>query len=296
MRVLHFSDIHVGASPARMPLQDWLGKRAIGRLNLLRGRGRLFRDGRAKLEALARFQRAQRVDLVIFSGDYTALGLESEFEAARQAVQPFMAAPLGFVNVPGNHDVYLADALRQRRFERHFGDTLGTDLPEHRADGSWPLVRLVGPDLAAVAVNSARPNLAPWRSSGRIPDLQLSALRRLLDDERVRTRFVFVVTHYAPRLRDGRPDSRAHGLDNAGDFLAACAGLARGAILCGHVHHAYQVRVEGVRAPIFCAGSAVMAGREGAWLFEAGARTVVATPVRWRDGGFVLLADSAVAA
>jgi hypothetical protein len=142
-----------------------------------------------------------------------------------------------------------------------------------------------------VAVNSARPNPQPWRSNGVIPSTQLSALARLLDDERVRGRFVFVLTHYAPRLEGGRRDTRLHGLNNAEAFLAACSGLERGAILCGHSHHAYQVRVAGVRPPIYCAGSATMEGRESFWVYDFDGTEPTATCGRW-DGTAYLLEPS----
>jgi 3',5'-cyclic AMP phosphodiesterase CpdA len=288
MRLLHFSDIHVDMPIGEVRFRDWMGKRVVGALNLLAGRGRRFTDTPRKLDALDSFKREQGVDLVIFTGDYTALGLEGEFERARAFVEPLMTAPAGFVNVPGNHDIYLWDVVRDRRFERHFGDTLESDLPEHRVEGPWPLVRLVGEHVAVVAVNSARPNPPPWRSSGLVPDGQLAALAEVLADERVRGRFVFVVTHYAPRLADGGPDRVEHRLVNAEAFLAVCADLPRGAILCGHVHHLYRVGIEGVRPPIHCAGSATMSRREGLWLFDVDGAGARATPVRWAEDRYVM--------
>jgi len=291
MRVLHFSDIHVGIGLGQVPLAKWLSKRAIGGANLLLGRGRYFADARRKVDALATFRREQEIDLVIFSGDYTAMGLEREFRDARSAVDPLMDAPGGFVNVPGNHDLYVKAVVRDRRFDHHFGDTMKTDLPEYRVDGCWPVVRLVGEEVAVVAVNSARPN-PPWRSSGLVPAEQLVALRDALGDARVRDRCVFVVTHYAPRLADGTPDRRIHGLVNADDFLAACAGASRGAILCGHVHHGYRVRVPEVRLPIFCGGSATMDGREGLWVFDADVPKLSATRGYWDGEAYRLDRDS----
>jgi 3',5'-cyclic AMP phosphodiesterase CpdA len=283
MRFLHFSDIHVDTPLARVPLRKWFSKRVLGGIHLAIGRGRLFADAPRKLEALVAFARESRVDAVIFSGDYTALGLDPEFERARSAVEPLISTPAGFVNVPGNHDLYVPHVVRARRFEHFFGDTLGTDAPEHAVEGPWPLVRLIGDDVAVVAVDSSRPN-PPWRSTGRIPEPQLAALRVVLRDERVRGRFVFVVTHYAPCLADGGPDRRLHRLDNADAFLDACSGVERGAILCGHVHHRFHVRPAGSPLPVFCAGSTTIDGREGAWLFDVDGSAAVGTPVAW-DGG-----------
>ena len=289
MRVLHFSDVHLREPAGAVPFRDWLGKRLIGGANLLLGRRHHFDDAPAKVAALDTFRREEGIDLVICTGDYTALGTLGELELARKAVAPLMEAPLGYVHVPGNHDLYVSDVVRQRRFGRQFGDTLQTDLPEHLVgDGPWPLVRLVGDDVAVVGVNSARPNPLPWRSSGKVPPEQLEALGRVLQDERVRDRFVFVITHYAPRLRDGRPDSPRHGLVNGAAFLAACRNVSPGAILFGHVHWRYTVRIEGVQPRLFCAGSATKRGVEGLWVFDVQAGRARATPGRWAGDRYVL--------
>jgi 3',5'-cyclic AMP phosphodiesterase CpdA len=294
MRLLHFSDVHVGASLRDVPLRRWASKRGLAGLNLLLGRGKRFHSSVDKLQALAVFAREQEIRAVLFTGDYTALGLESEFRAARRAVEPLLEVPAVYVNVPGNHDLYLPEVLRAQRFERFFGDTLESDLPRYRSDGPWPLVRWIGEHVVAVAVNSARPNPQPWRSNGRISDDQLAALSDMLAEESVRRRFVFVLTHYAPRLADGGRDTRLHGLINADEFLAVCADLPRGAILCGHSHHAFLVRVQGVRPPIICAGSTTMARREAFWVYEAQTERVRATRGKWNGEAYCLDPSSTV--
>lgn len=288
MRILHFSDIHLGLGLGRVPLRDWPGKRLAGGLNLLRGRQRRFAETRRKIASLADLGRAERVDMVVFSGDFTALGTEGELEAARELIQPFVEVPSGFVCVPGNHDLYARDALRERRFERHFGDFLESDVPELRTDGPWPLVRLPGSDVAVIAVNSARPNLPPWKSSGRVPEAQLKGLAAALAHPFVAGRFVCIVTHYAPCLADGGPDHRNHRLVNAAEFLAACAPVEPGAILCGHVHRPYRARVRGVGPDVLCAGSATMRGHEGFWMIDVEAGAATARRGRWATHGFTV--------
>jgi hypothetical protein len=207
-----------------------------------------------------------------------------------------MQRPAGFVHVPGNHDLYLPSALREQRFVRAFAGTLATDLPELAGDDGWPIVRLFGEGIAVVAVNSARPNPEPWRSSGFIPPAQLAALERALAAPPVRGRFVFVITHYAPRRGDGRPDGRFHGLDNADAFLDACRGVERGAILHGHIHSSYRLDLPGLPA-IFCAGSSTHEGREGLWIFDVDDRgTRSATARRGRFDGTRYVVDGAGAA
>ncbi len=285
--MLHFSDVHVDVPWSELPWTQMANKRLLGAANLLLRRGRRFARAREKLAALARFAAEQRVDVAVCTGDYTALGTEPELRAAREAVEPLTHAPLGFVTVPGNHDLYLPDAVADRRFERVFGDLMRTDWPERAIDHGWPTVRLFGDELAVVAVNSARPNPQPWRSSGRIPELQLAALQGLLADPRLVSRIVLLATHYAPRRRDGSRDRRLHGLENAEDLLAVCRAHPRTAVVHGHIHWRYHVDL-GHPPPLFGAGSATDAGREGIWVFDVTAGALRAVPGTWRGDGYVL--------
>lgn len=278
-----------------MPGVDLFGKRLLGAANLVLRRERLFRDASRKLRALGELVRAAGVDVVICTGDYTALGTEPELIAARTAIDSLTRAPAGFVTVPGNHDLYLPDALADRRFERHFGDLLGTDRPDLTVDGTWPIVRLCGASVAVIAVNSARPNPHPFRSSGAIPAEQLAALERILALEEIAQRFVFVITHYAPRRKDGSPDTLHHGLDNADDLLRACRGMNRGALLHGHIHWRYHLPAVVHGVPIFGAGSATHLGREGIWMFDVDGDRALAIGGTWDGDRYVLDAERPIA-
>jgi 3',5'-cyclic AMP phosphodiesterase CpdA len=293
IRVLHVSDVHVDVPVWRMPAREFLGKRLLGAGNLLLRRRPLFARARNKLAELARFAEREAVDLTVCTGDYTALGTVPELEAARAAIDPLTRRPRGFVTVPGNHDLYMPDTVRDGRFERIFGDLLGSDWPERAVDGGWPSVRLYDDCLAVVCVNSARPNPQPWRSSGLIPEPQLRALETLLGDPRLRERTVLVATHYAPRLRDGKPDRRNHGLENADELLAACARAPRAAVIHGHIHWRYHVcPAPGLHQ--FGAGSATHEGREGLWLYEVDKGRARAVPGAYRDGDYALDPAAAV--
>jgi 3',5'-cyclic AMP phosphodiesterase CpdA len=291
MRVLHFTDVHLTVPFTEVTLSEWMGKRVLGGLNHRLRRARYFADVPHKLARLAEFVTEQGIELVLSTGDHTLLGTEAEYRAARGALEPFLQAPSGFVHVPGNHDLYLGDTLRERRFERYFGETLRSDCPEYQVDGPWPVVRLVGELVAVVAVNSARPNPEPWRSSGLVPPSELEVLGRVLGDPRVAERFVFVLTHFAPLRADGRPDSRSHGLVNGAELLRVCASLERGALLAGHIHHCYRVKVPGLKPRLYNAGSTTCAGREGLWLFDVSEREARATRGRWSGDRYVLDPD-----
>ena len=275
MRILHFSDPHLDPDLGKVPVAEWLGKRLIGAANLLLNRRRHFDAVEEKLAALDRFRLEHKVDLVLCTGDYTVLGTVAEMERAREAIEPLTRAPLGFITVPGNHDLYMPDTVRDRRFTQVFGDLMG--------EGGWPQVRLFGDGVAVVGVNSARPNPQPWRSSGQVPENQLKRLAEVLARPDMQGRFVFVMTHYAPRLASGKPDYRSHGMTNAEEFLDVCRTISRGAILCGHIHRRFKVKLPGLATVLFCAGSVSQNGREGLWLFDVDGQSTRAMPGRW-DG------------
>lgn len=262
-------------------MRAWFSRRMLNALPTMLRRRHLFADAPAKVEALCRFQEEHQFDLVVCSGDFVGLGTDPELAVARQAVEPLMNAPHGFLCVPGNHDAYLAS--RGHRVEDYFADTLVSELPEACVDGPWPVVRLVSPSVAVIGLNSSRLHPPIWDATGRLPESQLIALRSLAKRPEIAQRFVFVLTHYAPRLEEGKPDRAAHRMVNAEEFIEACAGFGCGAILCGHVHRRYYARIPEISLPIFCAGSATHLGRESFWTFDVNDENAVATPGTW-DG------------
>lgn len=268
MRILHFSDPHFDLSLRTLPIKKLLGKRAIGALNLLAGRGRAFDRAEEKIAALNVFIKQNNIDLLLCTGDFTALGLASELQSAAELITPLIGVTHGFITVPGNHDIYAKDVISKNHFINNFGSAMQTDMPEYCTDGIWPFVRLIGEGIAVIAVNSAKPNPVPWRSDGHIPETQLEALNRVLDDERLSGRFLFVMTHHASRLQNGKPDTRLHGLQNANDFLSICKKISTGALLCGHVHRCYRAPLDGLKVDLYCAGSATINSHEGFWLFD----------------------------
>jgi 3',5'-cyclic AMP phosphodiesterase CpdA len=294
IKVLHVSDVHLENGFRGVPVKSFINKRIVGLANLRFRRAAAFAEAARKVEALAAFSKEQGADLVVCTGDFTALGTEPEIAYARKIIEPLTHAPLGFFTVPGNHDLYLRDTVVAGWFDQYFGEFMRTELPEYAVDGIWPQVWFPADSLAVVGINSARANPKPTYSSGRIPDDQLEALVQILDDGRLRDRFVMIATHYAPRLANGRPDRMAHGLENADDLLAISAAALRGVIVHGHIHWCYHVRVPETPLTLCCAGSTTHAGREGLWMYEVGEGSAKATPGRWDQTRYVLEADRAI--
>jgi 3',5'-cyclic AMP phosphodiesterase CpdA len=289
VRILHVSDVHVEEGFDDVPVGALFNKRLVGLANLWLRRRRQYGDARAKIAALAEAAAEWKVDLVIATGDFTALGTAKELAAAERALRPLLSRPLGAVCVPGNHDVYLHDGA-DLRFESLFADTLRDDLGR----GTYPRVRLVDGDIAIVSFESARPNPEPWLSSGRVPDAQIDALRELGESGRLHGRRVIFATHYAPFLPDGRHDHARHGLENADALVAALAPFGEALFVHGHVHRRYHVRIPASSLTFFCAGSATMRGGEGFWLFDVHGQGVRAVPGGFRGGAPTLFDEAAV--
>jgi len=270
VKILHCSDPHFDLSLRSIPLRKWFGKRAIGALNLLSGRGKYFNDADEKILKLADFTKANSIDLVICTGDLTALGLRAEIEDAKELIAPLIEATKEFIVLPGNHDIYAHDVIRSDDFNSFFGRYMKSDWPQYSVDEQWPFVRLFEDYLAVIGVNSAKPNPLPWRSDGYIPQIQLDALERILDDERLKNRWILVATHYASRLANGKADKKTHGLKNANEFLRVCKKIKKGAILNGHIHKCFYIPLknDGLTISEYCAGSVSMENRECFWLFD----------------------------
>jgi hypothetical protein len=294
LRILHFSDVHIQVPLWQMPVLSFLNKRLFGIANLRLRRGKSFHRSPEKIAALFDFAKASQIDFAVFTGDCTALGTEPEYRAARTALEPFINLPNGCFALPGNHDLYIPEAVTDLRFDRYFGDLLYSDMPQLRGQGQWPVIRLVGDSVALIAVNSAKPNPEPWRASGRIPDDQLEALSLALRNEQLTKRFVFVVNHYGPRRKDETPDTSLHGFENGEQFLKTCSALAWGAILHGHIHWHYNLKLDTVLPPIFCAGSATFEGREGFWVFDVDDNSMKAFSGHWTGTRYELDAKATV--
>lgn len=283
MRFLHVSDLHVDTGVPAIPLRDMFNKRLVGWANLRLRRAPYYRDAVRKIELLADLATEHDVDAVLCSGDYTVLGTPSELRNARAAVEPLVEAAEHYVTVPGNHDVYIDD---RGVFQKEFEEFLTSDLPEFQTQSGWPLVKLFE-GVAVVCIDSTRPNPSVFSSAGHVPAAQLEALERVLKSPELQDRFVFVMTHYAPRLSSGNPDTREHGLGNANEVMAACT-IKRGAFLHGHVHKCFTLRVPECAVPLFGAGSSTMAGHEGLWMFEVDSEGARAFRGRFTEGRYLL--------
>jgi len=252
IRIAHFTDLHVTDRPGAIRWQDLLGKRLLGWVNLaLLGRHGVFAGAAGVAHALVRdLLEVVRPDHIVSTGDLTGLSLPGEFKAAREALGPLLADPR-VTGIPGNHDVYVRGAVRDRLYESAFGawtrtDLAGEELPEgHRVLHPYPLVRFLGSDAALVCLHDVRPN--PLHdSSGLVGPRQLAALEAVLQSPRLYGRVKVLALHYGLCRADRSPDTRIHGLRDASEVIRVAARGGVALVLHGHLHGRFLLpRAEG---------------------------------------------------
>jgi 3',5'-cyclic AMP phosphodiesterase CpdA len=256
IRLAHLSDIHITAWPLGWQRGDWFTKRYPGWVNF-RWLGRRFRFRHADevLAALMADLRRRHFDHIVFSGDATALGFETEFQRAASLLGLTDSSILPGLAVPGNHDYYTRAVEASGLFERYFAPwQKGTRLDE----AVYPFAQQIGP-LWLVGVNSCTGNRWPWDAGGSVGADQLQRLERLLAHLAPGPRIL--VTHYPVALASGQPERRSHGLRNLPDLLRVAGQGGVSLWLHGHRHGPYyHVRTANASFPVVCAGSATQSG------------------------------------
>jgi 3',5'-cyclic AMP phosphodiesterase CpdA len=265
LRLAHLSDIHLTAADLEWTLADWFNKRYAAWFNFRwLGRRHRFRHADGILRILMAELRQQPPDHVIFSGDATALGFESEFRRAAECLGVANTetaevskdfGKLSGLAVPGNHDYCTRPAAASGLFERYFGPwQTGVRIDGH----VYPFAQRVGP-VWLVGVNSCTGNRWAWDAGGSVGPEQTERLARLLATLDPGPRIL--VTHYPVALASGAGERRTHGLRDVKQLIDVAS---RGGVclwLHGHRHKPYCLR-PGLLTPfpIICAGSATQTG------------------------------------
>jgi 3',5'-cyclic AMP phosphodiesterase CpdA len=253
----HLSDIHITAPRLEWRLRDWFTKRYPGWVNFRwLGRRHRFRHADEVLAALAAELRQRRPDRILFSGDATAMGFESELQRAAEILRVGDAGMPPGMAVPGNHDYYTRAVAASGLFERYFGPWQQGE----RVDGAiYPFAQRAG-HLWLVGVNSCTGNVWPWDAGGSVGAEQLDRLERLL--RRLEPGPRILVTHYPVCLASGQRERRTHGLRDLPDVVRVAAEGSVGLWLHGHRHEGYHLTPPPQAPfPVICAGSACQTHR-----------------------------------
>ena len=233
MRLAHVSDLHL-LSPMGIEWHRILfNKRITGLTKLLLHRARMYNEQHllAVLGAAA-----NEADHLVVTGDLTNLSLESEYAHARQILDR-LAEKVEVTVIPGNHDLYLQDIVRRRRFAHYFGAYMRSEMPELQAvapAGLFPFVKLRGP-VALIGLSSAVPR-PPFVSAGYLGRAQIAVLRAIVAAPEVASRTPIVLVHHDPLDSRFRLEQIRSGLVDAPSLRDAVWPLRRGMILFGHLH------------------------------------------------------------
>ena len=230
----HLSDPHL----APLPRPQWLdlfNKRITGYLNWRRKR-RFVHDPDVLARIVADLQR-QAPDHIAVTGDIANIALPEEFVRGRAWLQQLgSGADVSFV--PGNHDMYVKDAVRL--MPSAFGTFMTSDMP----GVPLPYVRRRAP-LAIVGVSSGVPT-APFLATGWVGAEQLITLRARLEALREEGLFRVVMIHHPP-ITQAANHKR---LLDAPVFLRVIAEAGAELVLHGHDHiHAF-VQLKGPNGPV----------------------------------------------
>jgi 3',5'-cyclic AMP phosphodiesterase CpdA len=252
----HLSDVHLTTPKLEWRLRDWFTKRWPGWVNF-RWLGRRFRFRTADevLRELTADLRRRQPDRVLFSGDATAMGFESEFRKAAEFLGVCDPEGPPGLAVPGNHDYYTRGVAASGLFERYFHPW---QRGERVGDAVYPFAQKVG-QVWVVGVNSCTGNVWPWDAGGSVGPAQRERLRALLD--RLEPGPRILVTHYPVTLSSGRRERRTHGLRDLEEVVRVAD---RGGVVLwvhGHRHTPYHLTPPPLAPfPVVCAGSATQHG------------------------------------
>jgi 3',5'-cyclic AMP phosphodiesterase CpdA len=225
LRIVQLSDIHIwrySFNPTKL-----FSKRALGILELLKGRAKKFRLER--LDGVVDRVLSLRPDHVLITGDLTTTALVSEFVAAREALADLLKLPGGATVIPGNHDRYTSSAVRSRKFEQYFGEFGGGD--------GFPFLKRLDPSTVLLGLDPTRSHIS---ARGLMPAEQLARARALLERTDVQNQRLVVACHYPLAAPPGYEIELHHKrLKNAESVVDLLRPVGPHLFCCGHVHAAW---------------------------------------------------------
>lgn len=281
LRFLHTTDIHLLRLRGTMPWQ-YFGKRITGRINLALRRGRKH-DG-ARFDDMMRCARELSIERLVVTGDLTNLSLDSEFELC---VEKLAALDVPSTVIPGNHDVYTADAERRQRFEHFLADFMDG---ERLDDAAYPFVQRFA-NVALIGVSTAVAT-RPFSATGLIGGAQLERLGRMLDQTASQGLQRIVLMHHPPLVGLSKP---SHRLEDIDAFAAVIAKHGAELILHGHEHVRTDTALPGPDNPVpvhgMTSGTSLSDKpnrRAGFSIYEASEAGISRDVYEWNGNDYVL--------
>lgn len=225
----HLSDPHLAPLP-RPRLSELIGKRITGYLNW-QLRRRSIHDRRV-LDALVDDLKTRQADHIAVTGDIVNIAAEAEFTPAAAWLAGLGPAPdVSFV--PGNHDIYVAQA------ERYAAQAWGPYMSSDGGGAGFPYLRARGA-LALIGLSTGVPTRA-GRATGALGAKQVAALSALLGDCKRAGMFRVLLIHHPP-VSEAAPHKRLLDAALLKDALAADGAEL---LLHGHDHKSMLNWLEG---------------------------------------------------
>ena len=240
MQFAHVSDLHALDLEGVSPLQ-FVNKRLAGLINLVRKRRKAHPLG--ILEALCADLNQQPLSHVVVTGDVSNLSLPTEFLRARAAIDRIKLGPREVTVIPGNHDVYVWEALFRRHFDRAFAPYASGDDAPAESLPTYPFVRVRG-EVAFIGTSTARPSPPPL-ADGRLGARQLQALEARL--AALQGKFRVLLIHHPPLPQ--RLDL-LRALRDRKDLHAVLRRVGCELVLHGHEHRDLRGELPGPSGPI----------------------------------------------
>jgi predicted MPP superfamily phosphohydrolase len=175
LRVAHLTDLHFQLTPSFRELSF---KRLVSSVHL-HVLGRAKRFSLAAQREVIRAAAATLPDVVVVTGDLTAQGLRGELELARRELSCLLDRVPCLV-IPGNHDIYTRQCVRERTFEAVFSPWMhaaGEQSPRPQSnlrDRSHGLYRLAHGPIDIVGLNPCRPTL--FGAAGKYSEAEVRTL------------------------------------------------------------------------------------------------------------------------
>jgi len=269
MKICHFSDIHFRLSPGEMTLHEMLcAKRLFGGLNYF-FRKKKFADDRKKFSLFRSYLNRESFDCLLFTGDFTSLGLTAELHAARKLFEPLLKGPDPLLFLAGNHDRYARDAGSSAFFDI-FSDELDRWARPIVPGLMYPKAFALGNAMFFIQ-NTALPNGMPANASGSIPRRELDALCQALRSSCTNGKMSFILGHHGLSGAGSKLFPFLHGLNQAEELTAVIRQAGKAVYVHGHVHRSFIQEIVPGSAYAICAGSLTHQGRESFWKYELNA-------------------------
>ena len=223
----HIGDVHFW-EVVRNPML-LLNKRFVGNLNVWLRRRHEFLMRNA--DSFADWAAGTGVRDLVMTGDFTSTATHREFQLALRFVERLRDHGLTIAVLPGNHDVYTFEAMRERRFEHYFRDFV--------PPGGFPARLTLRGGTPLVLIPTVRPNVVS--SKGFISTREIDAVAALLD---TCDRPTVVAGHYPVLARTyGYSTTSSRRLVNAAALLDVFGSFQYPLLyVCGHVHRFSFVR------------------------------------------------------